>query len=310
MNLSLNKKHCKMSINKNVITFSVFCAIAVTIITKQLLLREAIGASIKMCLSTIMPSVFPFMILSDYLMCNFTFNDNLGISKTFKKLFSVSPVGLLPFLIGNVCGFPLGTIMVTQLFDEGYINQNEYDTILPLCSNPSIAFVISGVGVGMRGSIKEGIILYIVILASTIISGVLWKNKNSASDFNKVLRQNTFSLTTAIKKSALSCIYISAYIIFFYLLITILCSLNIPNFIALLSASFLEISNAASLISKSNIGWLSMPLTAFSLAFSGISVYMQTLCFATKISRKKYLKIKLTEGIIAFIITVILSSFL
>ena len=76
MNLSLNKKHCKMSINKNVITFSVFCAIAVTIITKQLLLREAIGASIKMCLSTIMPSVFPFMILSDYLMCNFTFNVN------------------------------------------------------------------------------------------------------------------------------------------------------------------------------------------------------------------------------------------
>lgn len=309
MNLLLNNTYDKTSKNKNIIPFSVFMAVAVVIIIKQQALREAMDASIKMCLSSIIPSIFPFMILSDYLICNFTLKNSFVISKSFQRLFSISSVGLLPFLIGNICGFPLGAKMVTELFDKGYINQDEFDTLLPLCSNPSVAFVISGVGIGMRGSIKEGVILYITIAISTIIAGVIWKNKNSASHFNGFFKYETFSLADAIKNSALSCIYVSAYIIFFSLLIAIFRSLNIATPLILFLASFLEIGTATSLISKSNIGWLSIPLTAFSLAFSGVSVYMQTLCFAHEGRCKNYIKIKFTEGLIAFIIAATLSYF-
>ena len=310
VNLLSNKTYGKISTDKNIISVLAFLAIGVVIITKQHVFRDAMDASIKMCLSTIIPSIFPFMILSDYLVCNFTFHDNSAISKLFKRFFSVSSVGLLPFLIGNVCGFPLGAKMAAELFDEGYINQDEFDTLLPLCANPSIAFVISGVGIGMRGSIKEGIILYIITMISTIISGIIWKSRVSASDFIGVSKYKAFSLSDTIKNSALSCIYVSSYIIFFSLVIAILCSLSIAKPVILLLASFLEIGTATSLISKSNIGWISLPLTAFSLTFSGVSVYMQTLCFVPKGRCKSYLKIKLTEGIIAFIITAILSCFL
>jgi hypothetical protein len=164
------------------------------------------------------------------------------------------------------------------------------------------------VGAGMRGSIKEGAILFVAILISTVISGVIWRNSNSAKDFQEIFTHKSFSLAASIKNAALSSIYVSAYIIFFSIIIAILKSMKIPEFMHLTLASFLEIGNASSLIAKSNIGRLSMPLTAFSLAFSGVSVYMQVLCFSSiDVKNKYYIRIKLTEGLIAFILTLAMS---
>ena len=308
MNLSISKTNNKSQSKKNILVLLVFSIIAMTIITKQSIVKNAIEMSLKICISTIIPSVFPFMILSDYLICNFTIDKDSKLSRLFCKLFSISSAGVLPFLIGNICGFPLGAQMISKLYENGYIDRDEYERLIPLCGNPSVAFVISGVGMGMRGSIKEGMILYAAIIVSTIISGVIWQSKKSASYFCEFSGYSSFSLTSSVKSAAISSIYISAYIVFFSILIGLAGSFGMTEFVTLILASFLEIGNAASIISRSEIGNLSLPLTAFSLAFSGISVYMQVMCFSTPERRNRYyMKIKFTEGVIAFIITLVLS---
>ena len=84
-------------------------------------------------------------------------------------------------------------------------------------------------------------------------------------------------------------------------------AIGLPDHIRLILATFLEIGNAASIISQAEIGNLSLPLTAFSIAFSGISVYMQVMCFSLIEGRNRYyMKIKFTEGLIAFIISLVI----
>ena len=292
----------------DIFTLIIFSLGAFLIILKQNIVRDAINMSLKICISAIIPSIFPFMILSDFLISNFYIDGNSRPARLFSKIFHINAIGLLPFLIGNICGFPLGAQIATRLYEEGGISRDEYDRLVPLCSNPSIAFVISGVGAGMRGSVMEGLILFIAVFAATVISGIIWRGRFSASDFHQNFTDSHFSLASSIKGAALSIIYVSAYIIFFSVLISFLKLMRLPTLLHVVLASFLEIGNAASLIASSDIEMASMPLTAFSLAFSGLSVYMQVLCFSIGEKRNKYyIKMKLTEGGIAFIVALLLS---
>ena len=308
MNFSGLKTQKIFKNQKDIFTLIAFSLGAILIILKQNIVRDAIKMSLKICISAIIPSIFPFLILSDFLICNFHIDSNSKPARLFSKIFHINPTGLLPFLIGNICGFPLGAQMATRLHEEGGISRDEYDRLVPLCSNPSIAFVISGVGAGMRESVIEGVILFVTVFIATVLSGIIWRGKFSASDFHLNFVDKRFSLASSIKGAALSTIYVSAYIIFFSILISLLEPIKLPTLMHVTFASFLEIGNATSLIASSDIAWGSIPLTAFSLAFSGLSVYMQVLCFSLGDGRNKsYIKMKLTEGIIAFIIASALS---
>ena len=197
-----------------IIAILVFITSLIIITTKQSIIQKSIEMSIKLCITTIIPAIFPFMVLSDYIVGKIKIPNDSKAVALFRKAFSINSIGIIPFLVGNICGFPLGAQMVSRLYNEGSITKEEYDKLIPLCSNPSFAFVVSGVGCGMRGSLYDGAILYIVLVISTVLTGIVWKN-NSASHFHSVLGFDTFSLSKSIKSSATSCIYVSSYITFF-----------------------------------------------------------------------------------------------
>ena len=309
MNASIRKKEVKSQLFKTLFPTFLFFVGAILVITKQAVIRKSIETSIRLCLSSIIPAILPFMILSDYFMSSITINENSIISILFRKAFSINGVGVIPFIIGNICGFPLGAKIVVQLYECGYISSDEYEKLLPLCSNPSLAFVISGVGLGMRGSIFDGVLLYIIIVLSTIISGILYRKSISASIFQKDITKSAFSFSSSLTSATDSCIYVSAYIIFFSIISGLILESRLPRSFSLILLTFLELGNATSLVSvelKNSI--LSLPLTAFALGFSGISVYLQSLCFIQKTATgNSYLKMKITEGVIAFILAYLLS---
>lgn len=312
MNSNIAKSQERSKAIKWIFPFLIFIFCAVWIVANQSLIRKSIENSLKLCLSSIIPAIFPFMILSEYITSSISVKSDSKWLGSFKKTFSICGIGVIPFLIGNVCGFPLGAQITKKLYDKECISKEEYERLLPLCSNPSFAFVVSGVGGGMRGSIFDGVMLYTTILMATVISGIIWKRNNSASDFYGYLDDSVFSLSSSIKSSAQSCIYVSAYIIFFSTLAGWIEYINIPRIISLILISFLEIGTASSLISRElSDHCISLSLTAFSLGFSGISVYMQSLCFSPSgVKNRYYIKMKLTEGIIASAIMFLIYNFI
>ena len=76
--------------------------------------------------------------------------------------------------------------------------------------------------------------------------------------------------------------------------------------------NILEIGTATNYIAGNIINeTLSLPLTAFALAFSGLSVYLQTLSFApSEIKKGKCLVMKMCQGLVAFTITLVLKLLL
>ena len=294
---------------KNLFVVAVVTFLGMILLLRQNAVREALNISIKLCISSIVPAVFPFMIHSDFLMANISIKRESRVSRLFSKVTGINASGGLAFILGNICGFPIGAHISTELFENGDIGEDEYKRLLPISTNPSLAFVVSGVGMGIRGSFADGIKLYISMLLATIISSIIWKSEMSALNFYSKSSKSEFSLVDSIKSAMNSLIYVFAYIFFFSIVINVIFSFGFSAHITALISTFLEVGNACSSIHLAKFPLsLSLAITAFSLGFSGISMYVQALSFANKNTKQSmYIRIKLTEGIFAFAIAFLLS---
>ena len=153
----------------------IMLCITMLCISKEMKLGAIEG--IKLSSEMLIPTLFPFFVLSDYWSKNFYISENSFLSKLFVRLFHIPPCGLTPFIIGAVCGFPLGVKVSCDLYDRGQINERQLTTLCGFANNPSIAFVISGIGLGIFGSVRVGILLFISCTASAILCGVIFREK-------------------------------------------------------------------------------------------------------------------------------------
>lgn len=274
-------------------------------------IKEGVVYGIKICVFNIIPTLFPFFILSDLWSSVIFFRDDGIAAKCFEGLFGISGKELSTFLLGNICGFPLGIKSATEKYSSKTINKSELEALCAISNNPSAAFVISGVGMGLFKSPKYGIILYLSVLLSAVAIGVIFKANVSKLQNSRENIKQSFDLVKSIKAAGYSSIVVSSYIIFFSSVIGVVGEL-IKNKLALsFISSFLEVSSACSIIAEQSdiLGTLCLPLISFALAFSGLSVFMQAFSFLPpEVSKTKYLYKKMLQGIISAAITFFISA--
>lgn len=292
---------------------TVFClSLAIIMIIFGKSLRSGIYTGLLFSLQTIIPTLFPFFILSDLWSATFHIKDDGIASKIFERLFRINGIALSAFLSGMICGFPIGVKTANELYQHKKISKAEFEHLCCFANNPSIAFVISGVGAGILSNIKFGILLYLAIILSAFTVGIAFRPaERICKDFSYISEQK-FNLVNSIKNAAVTSLNVIAYIIFFSGLIGLLSSfLQKRTTIAMISA-FLEISNAVKLLSELSAQnqVARLVLIAFALGFSGLSVHMQAFAFLPhEFSRRKYLLIKLAQGCFSMIYMFLLSFF-
>lgn len=288
-----------------------FISIAVILAFNANAVRESVIDGIRLSALSVIPSLFPFFILSDFLSCGYE-PDNGVISRNICRVLGISQTCLGSVLIGFICGFPLGIKSATELYSKGKISREECEKLCAVTNNPSMAFVISGVGAGMRGNIPEGVILYISVVISAIVMCIFIRSKfQKTSDFDNISKQR-FDLSLSIKSSALSSLYVSSYIIFFSALLGLIRSICKNDFLNIAFATVLEIGNAIFVISKSKAlsHVFAFTLSGFALGFSGISVFMQAASYLpSEIKKARLLGYKLIQGAISAVCATVLYSF-
>lgn len=274
-------------------------------------IKDGVIYGFKICFFNIIPTLFPFFILSDLWSSLVLFQKDSIITKSFEWIFGINGEGLSSFLLGNICGFPLGIKSATEKYDHGLIDKQELASLTAIANNPSSAFVISGVGLGLFSSIKVGFILYFSVIISAMIIGFISKTKIKKVENTKKITRQKFNLIESIKSAGLSSITVSSYIIFFSAVIGVIKSLT-ENVIAIsVISSLLEIGSACSIIAEERelLSSYTLPMISFSLGFSGLSVFLQAFSILPEsISKKNYLIKKLLQGILSAALTALLAS--
>lgn len=134
---------------------------------------SGISRGLAICSSIIIPSLFPFLVLADFLVRS-GLSGKIGrsLEKPVRFVFNLPGCCAPAIIMGLIGGYPAGGIAVGELVKEGQITREQGRRMLGFCVNGGPAFIISAIGAGMMGNVKYGIMLYTAHIAASVLLGV------------------------------------------------------------------------------------------------------------------------------------------
>ncbi len=268
-------------------------------------LLEAGRSAALLTANAILPSLFPFLVLSRLLSATAE-SIPLPGGKVFRQVFGLPEEGLVAFLLGALCGFPIGVKISAELYQEGRITREEATRLSCLSANTGPAFAVVGVGGALFGDTALGWRLYAVQLLSAVLLGILTRKAADTEERGRPPSQGRIPpLSDILYSSSLTMLGIAGTVIFFSTLSSLLTRGLSPLASALLTAP-LEVGSAAAAAARLPLA-LGAPLAAFSLSFSGASVLLQSasLLTAAGLPTGPLVRRKLLGGAIAAVMTAV-----
>ena len=257
-------------------------------LTHPKIVSEAVSVTLSMCFIKLIPSIFPFMVISGFLI-NTLGEKNVRGKRNLDKC----KIPYLTILLSWISGFVVGPKYLCQ--------DNLEDDLTPLvflCSNAGIGFVISYVGVTLWGSLTFGFYLYFIQIFWSVIIYLFVKNKTGKIVLEKRAIPLLTSLSSTIQGSTMTMLNICGFTVFFSVISAIFSIFFSSEIILLSISSAFEISSGifSAVTSKSNV--FCAFFTGFSIGFGGICMCMQTfaVCGESNINKQKFLLLKMLHG--------------
>ncbi len=270
------------------------------------------------CLKIILPSLFPFTVISKYLILS-GYGVKLAQFLPFiSKLFNLPSGGSFAFLSGIICGSPVGASCICDMVEKKQLSRAQAEHMLGFCNNSGPLFLIGTVGTLLFSDKKIGYLICLVHVASAFIVGILLRSRAPSDTYLKtavVAKKDSFPFITAVNESVNTMLGIFGFVIIFSVICGFFTSFS-PVKSDLLNAlfcGFLEISCGCIYISE-----LHMPVAArlcfISLVcgFSGLCILFQTMHIIKKtgLDIKSCLKTKVLFSFVSFLICFIFCSVL
>ncbi|MBQ7335429.1 MAG: hypothetical protein IJW92_03015 [Clostridia bacterium] len=297
--------------------FSIFCLFL--ILRNSDTAIEYMSRGLLLCAKTVIPSLFPFMVLSELIVSGGFGNAVLQrISRPLQRLFGISEDGCCAVLLGMVCGFPVGAKCAMLSYDSGRMSRAECERVLCFANAPSSAFLISAVGVSLWGNRRFGVMLYLTVILSALITGIgmnLFSPKRRKEELGTSVplpKEAPLSgpklFTRAVRSSTESILLVCAYVVFFSAftgtLNLILSQCSIPHTVhAALSGAF-ELSGGMSQAAALENTKLAALMCAGIAGWSGLSVHCQVLsvCDGRGLSFRPYFLAKIVQSVLCVLI--------
>lgn len=295
---------------------------------------DSVQNSIDIFVNGIIPSLFPFILLSE-IAINTNIFDSLSrfVEKPISKIFNVSKYSTIAIIVGFLCGFPSGSKAVNTLYTQGKISEKDANILLSFVNNSNPAFIISTIGVLVFNNISIGIILAISHYASSIIIGIIYSRyynilntdiiHESDTDLNsnlKIYSRNSKKernvveiLKKCILNSFITLGIIFGFIVIFNLLFDILNvvlqKISVSEYFSYILSSIFEITRGSYNIANLNLSYIYVIIIeSLVLGFSGLCIIFQVISSIDNldIRPKRIVIFSIIHGILSAIITYIL----
>ncbi|MDY4635202.1 MAG: hypothetical protein SO441_06645 [Candidatus Limivicinus sp.] len=267
---------------------------ALTLCSAQVI--QSCRYAVELCLSLILPSLFPFFVLS-VLLNRLGLPGYLGrlLTPLASRVYGVTGAGASALLIGLTGGYPLGAAYIADMERSGAITAREGERLLAFCNNSGPAFIIGAVGAGAFGSGKAGLLLYLCHVLSAMMTGLFFRQKDYCREIPPLQLDTVYisqALPEAVKQAMGALLNVCGFVMCFTVLVGLLDAGGAFSLLCgRLSAVFgmelqfthaaltgvLELGSAAGALRGLSPTPLNMALAAGILGWGGISVHFQTL---------------------------------
>lgn len=312
-----NIKSLKIKIKTNSFFYFAYlpCVALVFIIALLLLAYPEISSSgilsgLKMCGETLIPTLFPFLLVSTLLfrLNAFKFLERKA-DKITNLVFNLPGISFPIFIMSLTGGFPVGAIMIKEAYEQGKITASQGRRMLVFCVNPGPAFTVTTVGMFFIGSKEAGILIYLTCTVTSLILGVLSRFFDEENTFN-VADSNfkNIEISTAIKDSVetsvRSMVNICVWVVVFSGIGSIIDVLPLNKELCEFIKMICEVTNGSIIAAENH----SLPVLCAVIGFSGLCIHLQIIPSIT-VLKMKY-KFFLVSRIIAACFNCVICAFI
>jgi len=267
---------------------------------KTALLGAAEG--LRLCLQTVIVSLFPFFILSALL--------TSSLAGVRSKL--LAPIGRLCampegseilLLTGLLGGYPVGAQSVTQAWRNEQLKQKDALRLLGFCSNAGPAFLF-GIIAGQFDNAAAPWALWLIHIVSALFVGIFLPGTNQSCVSLKP--QKSISLPDALERSLKITAGVCGWVILFRILIAFLDRWFLwllPNSLRVALCGLLELANGCCQLGQIKDAAIRFTVCSVMLSFGGLCVTMQTVSATSGLGLGLYLPGKLLQSLFSLLLS-------
>jgi len=254
---------------------------------------------IEMCLKVLVPSLFPFMAVSSFIVkSGLAFQLGKPFGKITRLVFGLSGSFAPIILLSLIGGYPVGAKGISALVQSGAVTENEGKKALMFCICAGPGFIVNFVGASIYQNKTIGFIILISQIISVFVLGISINifSKNNYSDKELKYKSVPFSnaLIEATIDSTKGIVSICAFVVLFSALAGIIESIFSNSYIFCM----LEVCNAVQAVSQ-------LEVVAFAIGFGGLCVHFQIFSAVKNIEFNKFsfFFIRIIQGLITALLT-------
>ena len=259
---------------------------------------------ISLCIRTVIPALFPFLVLSSIL-TNALQGNQSRILRRIGKILRIPDGYESIWLIGLLGGYPIGAKCIADAVSQDGLSYLDAERMLCFCSNAGPAFIF-GLGIHLLCDIRYAFLVWGIHIISSAVVAFLTPGVFNSASAKQIQRSTNISLV--VNKAVQTMAMICGWVVLFRILITvihqrilfILGDKMFPIF-----SGILELTNGCSMLQNYSIFSIRLVLMSGFLGFGGLCVAMQTHTILSNagVSFTPYLPAKITQAAISIIVS-------
>ena len=271
---------------KNMLLFLPIAALMTLLLLRSQVAAEAVRQGLTLCAQSLLPALFPFFVAVSWAV-------NCGLFHTLRSI--GIPTSAAVFFLGALGGYPLGARTVGESYRGGLLTKAEAEHLLACCNNAGPAFILVVVGQTVFRSAAAGLALWGIHLAAALLVALLFRRRQTAHTTSPPpVISPAAALIAAVGSAAETMVRLSAFVVFFTVVMALLSSLfgTVPP----LLAGFLELTVGITTLTPHRLGFT---MAAGLLGWGGVSVHCQAAAVLsdTDLSLRHYLLGKALQGL-------------
>lgn len=264
---------------------------------------------ISLCMSTVIPSLFPFFVLSS-IISRSLLGGKIKILQAVRRLCNIPQGGETLLILGFLGGYPIGAQCISDAYVRGSLKKADAKRMLGFCSNSGPAFIFGMVGSLFSHPALPWILWFIHILCALFVGYVLPRNINQPCTLSY---GDPPSLSSVLKNCLSAMAVVCGWVVLFRIIIGFCEQWFLwffPNSIKACFAGILELSNGCLALQGVISEQTRFILCAGMLGFGGICVAMQTVSVTASLGTGLYFQGKLLHGLTSMLVAGILQLFI
>lgn len=294
-----------MRIKKYAVSISAAVGMLILILDGKTALTGA-RTGILLCVQTLIPSLFPYLVLSTLLTSSLT-GRSPKLLRPIGKITGMPEGSEALLTVGILGGYPVGALNVALAWRRGQLSRPDAERLLTFCNNAGPSFLF-GMIAPMFSEAKTSWLLWGVHIISAILVGRITLDKPHSVG---VLLSREISLTEALEQAVRTMSTICGWVVLFRIII---CFLDrwflwmLPADIRVFLCGTLELSNGCIQLAVVSCEGLRFVIAGALLSLGGICVTMQTASAASGLSLRRYFPAKLLQCCFSFLLCVMLQG--